>query len=96
MVSPHPSYPPYEMLASGLKTYTNTYDNKVKICSSKNLVMGSGSPQDIADFLEESTQALLAPLNYDSTVAADADFGQGLLMHEAIKLLKNKVIENLQ
>lgn len=28
MVSPHPSYPPLEMAANGIKVLTNTYENK--------------------------------------------------------------------
>lgn len=88
MVSPHPSYPPFEMLAAGLKTYTNTYDNKVEICKSQNLYMGSGSPEDIADFLSNSTKSSRNNASYDSSNIFQADFGKGVTMTDAIANVK--------
>lgn len=90
MVSPHPSYPPYEMLASGLKTYTNTYDNKQQICDSDRLYMGSGSPADIADFLESATLSSREETNYVAAQIADANFGGGLLMREVVEVIRQQ------
>ena len=92
MVSPHPSYPPYEMLASGLKTYTNTYDNKNVICKSKNLYMGTGSPQDIADFLVTNADNLRSRSNYSIQSLKDADFGNGLSMSRAISEIRDQLL----
>lgn len=94
MVSPHPSYPPYEMLASGLKTYTNTYDNKVKICDSDLLFMGNGSPDDIATFLDHATQSLSEPTFYNSDDAARIDFGEGMLMNDVITAVTRQLAQN--
>ncbi|MBH3345531.1 hypothetical protein I5O09_17460 [Pseudomonas parafulva] len=92
MVSPHPSYPPYEMLASGLKTYTNTYDNKNSICKSGNLHMGSGSPHDIADFLSMNAENLRSRSTYSIQSLKDADFGSGLSMSRVISDIKDQLL----
>ncbi|NIF29805.1 hypothetical protein F3J44_25995 [Pantoea sp. Tr-811] len=88
MVSPHPSYPPFEMLAAGLKTYTNNYDNKLKICDSPNLHMGNGTPEDISNFLIKAVNRASEQSIYDSSTIMDANFGEGLLMTEAIEKTK--------
>ncbi|GLO04313.1 TPA: rhamnan synthesis F family protein [Pseudomonas putida] len=92
MVSPHPSYPPFEMLASGLKTYTNTYDNKLEICDSENLHMGSGSPNDIANFLLLATNKVPYDSVYRTASMEQADFGAGLLMSEAVAKVKDIIL----
>lgn len=84
MVSPHPSYPPYEMLAAGLYTYTNTYDNKVVISASERLTMGTGGPADIAIFIESASSSSLKNSLYDASSLLDVDFGDGQLMPEVI------------
>lgn len=94
MVSPHPSYPPYEMLASGLSTYTNTYDNKLKICESDLLFMGNGSPEDIASFLERSTHSLSGHSFFDSDQASRIDFGEGLLMKDVITAVTRQLVQH--
>jgi len=91
MVSPHPSYPPYEMLAAGLATYTNTYDNKVVISSSERLTMGTGSPTDIAAFLESTSSNVLERSVYDSSCLLAVDFGGGQLMAEVISAVANAI-----
>lgn len=84
MVSPHPSYPPYEMLAAGLATYTNTYDNKVIISTSPRLMMGTGSPSDIASFLEATTSTYSESSVYDAHSLRDVDFGDGQPMTDVV------------
>lgn len=52
MVSPHPSYPPLEMAAFGVKVITNSYANKDLCEFSENIIsLDSVTPQSIADSL---------------------------------------------
>ena len=52
MVSPHPSYPPLEMAAFGIRTITNCYSNKDLASFSENIIsLQSCSPLDIANKL---------------------------------------------
>lgn len=54
MVSPHPSYPPLEMAAFGIKTITNTYENKEwKNFSSNITALQNCTPDSIAKALKE-------------------------------------------
>lgn len=46
MVSPHPSYPPLEMAAFGVRTITNTYDNKDLSEFSNNIISLAGCNAD--------------------------------------------------
>ena len=48
MVSPHPSYPPLEMAAFGMRVVTNTYANKDLSRLSANLRSAQPTPEDIA------------------------------------------------
>jgi len=91
MVSPHPSYPPYEMLAAGLATYTNTYDNKVVISASERLTMGTGSPADIAAFLESTSSSAPDRCIYDAASLTEVDFGNGQLMADVISAVAKAI-----
>lgn len=54
MVSPHPSYPPLEMAAFGVKVITNGYDNKdLNVFSSNMTSIDTPSASDIANRLYE-------------------------------------------
>lgn len=54
MVSPHPSYPPLEMAAFGVRTITNRYANKNLSSFSENIVsLDSCGPSDVANALNE-------------------------------------------
>jgi hypothetical protein len=96
MVSPHPSYPPYEMIAAGLATYTNIYDNKSIICGANNLTMGVGTAADIAKFLEQKTTVENKFTSFNIANIAEANFGKGdkmLRVSEKIaKEIKGKLV----
>lgn len=52
MVSPHPSYPPLEMAAFGVRTITNCYANKDLSTFNDNIIsLRSSAPRDIAEAL---------------------------------------------
>ena len=52
MVSPHPSYPPLEMSTFGIRTITNTYENKDLSKFSPNIIsVKSAAPECIAEQL---------------------------------------------
>lgn len=51
MVSPHPSYPPLEMAAFGMRVVTNSYANKDLSRTSPNIRSVAPTPEDIADAL---------------------------------------------
>ena len=54
MVSPHPSYPPLEMAAFGVKTITNKYENKNWQDFSTNIyALDKCTPDDIAEKLQQ-------------------------------------------
>ncbi len=58
MMSPHPSYPPLEMSTFGIKTITNTYENKDLSCFNGNIVSVSDiTPESIAQKLLEITNS---------------------------------------
>lgn len=86
MVSPHPSYPPYEMLAGGMFVYTNKYETKQKICESDMLTMGDGAPEDIADFLIASAEKYSVEKVYDFN-ATNINFGDGLNIARCAELV---------
>ncbi len=50
MVSPHPSYPPFEMAAAAMHVYTNYYDNKEKLNNSF-IHVGNCNPLDLSEFI---------------------------------------------
>lgn len=61
MVSPHPSYPPLEMSTFGVKTITNTYENKDMASFNSNIVsLSDMTPENIANKLLEITNAFNA------------------------------------
>jgi glycosyltransferase involved in cell wall biosynthesis len=51
MLSPHPSYPPFDMAASGMIVLTNTYANK-QIDLSPNFISTHPTPKDIAEAIK--------------------------------------------
>ncbi|MBE6728389.1 MAG: hypothetical protein E7562_07065 [Ruminococcaceae bacterium] len=58
MVSPHPSYPPLEMSTFGIKTITNTYENKNLSDFNKNIIsLLDMTPENIAKKLHEITES---------------------------------------
>ena len=53
MISPHPSYPPLEMSTFGVRTITNSFENKDLSYFSKNIIsVSSCTPKEIAVQLE--------------------------------------------
>lgn len=61
MISPHPSYPPLEMSTFGIKTITNSYENKNLEYFNENIIsIDSLSPARIANELQKLCD------NYDS------------------------------
>jgi hypothetical protein len=98
MVSPHPSYPPYEMLAAGLLVYSNIYESKRILSTLSNIYMGNGSPDEIADFLNSKALSFQDDLLYDSEIIESVEIsGDYLLKDIAVKInlfensLKSKV-----
>lgn len=74
MVSPHPSYPPLEMSAFGIKTITNTYANKNLSDFSDNIIsVNSCNPSIIAEFLESITN----DYSGKGTIMTDCDYVNG-------------------
>jgi hypothetical protein len=53
MLSPHPSYPPFEMAASGMSVVTNDFSTK-RMAFSANFVPTSSTPESIADGLKKA------------------------------------------
>jgi len=95
MVSPHPSYPPYEMIAAGLATYTNIYDNKLAICYANNLTMGAGNAADIAKFLEQKTSVENEFIGFNVATIAEANFGKGDKMFRVSENIAKEIIGKL-
>ena len=61
MVSPHPSYPPLEMSTFGIKTITNTYENKDLADFNRNIIsLSDMTPENIAKNLLEITNSFNA------------------------------------
>lgn len=53
MLSPHPSYPPIEMVLGGILTYTNNYENKDQTTiNNRFITVGDITPENIAMFLD--------------------------------------------
>ncbi len=53
MLSPHPSYPPLEMVSAGIITITNKYENKDLSLRSKNIInVNQVTPQGVAEAIE--------------------------------------------
>lgn len=58
MVSPHPSYPPLEMSTFGIKTITNSYENKDLAAFNENIVsLSDMTPMNIAENLLKITNS---------------------------------------
>ncbi len=53
MLSPHPSYPPFEMAASGMCVVTNDFSTK-RMCFSDNLITTNPAPEMIANALKKA------------------------------------------
>lgn len=77
MVSPHPSYPPLEMAALGMRVVTNGYANKDLSEFSPNISSATATPEGIADALtlacQQAEAAGMQPL---PVMPADAPFLQ--------------------
>ncbi len=57
MLSPHPSYPPFDMTASGMLVVTNTYENKC-INLSPNFINTYANPRAIANAISKNWHRL--------------------------------------
>lgn len=94
MVSPHPSYPPFEMAYSGILTYTNKYENKNEKSIDNNLItVGNADPNEIASFLEKNAKLFNsdAYFHYDEKRRLFADnHTKTDVVEEIIKLLPDK------
>jgi hypothetical protein len=75
MISPHPSYPPLEMSAFGIKTITNTFKNKDLSYFSENIVSISAcTPREIANRLKTICSQYGKS---ESTVDLNSDYVKG-------------------
>ena len=54
MYTPHPSYPPFDMLCSGAVVLTNEFKNKKNLKYSDNMIMAKLDKEDILKGLEQS------------------------------------------
>lgn len=72
MVSPHPSYPPLEMSTFGIKTITNTYENKDLANFNSNIVsLSDMTPENIAKNLLQITNSFE---ENDFSLKTDTDY----------------------
>ena len=91
MISPHPSYPPYEMLASDLYTFTSVYENKNRDSFSLDkLTVDYPNAPTIADFLKDKTSIYCDDIRYDSEKIDEISFGEGLEMEELTDIVSKK------
>lgn len=82
MVSPHPSYPPLEMSTFGIKTITNTYENKDLAAFNQNIVsVANITPAYIAQKLLEITNSFQED---DFAVADDTPYVKEDLSFDSI------------
>jgi len=94
MLSPHPSYPPFEMAASGLSVVTNLFSAKTMAFSS-NFIVTEAGPNEIADGLRRAllrapdTGARLAGARFDLS-------GQGRPIEEVAASLAASITPLLQ
>ncbi|OJF69454.1 hypothetical protein BK026_12020 [Alteromonas sp. V450] len=88
MVSPHPSYPPFEMAAAGMSVYTNCYDNKIDLADA-NIVVGSSSPEEIAAFLINKIAAFKQS-SYTYKFSDEA-YGEGLDLAQILQSIKRVI-----
>lgn len=95
MISPHPSYPPLEMSSFGVKTITNTFENKdLKNFNSNIISINSCTPKNIAETLIELCQ------DYNSSsskIIVKGDYIEGNSFTKAMNqvISEIKTIENL-
>lgn len=89
MLSPHPSYPPFEMAASGLSVVTNTFSAKTMAFSTNFIAAGAG-PNQIADALR---RALLRAPDIEGRLAgAQFDLsGQGSAIEEVARRIADDI-----
>ncbi len=82
MVSPHPSYPPLEMSTFGIKTITNTYENKDMASFNCNMVsLSDMTPENIANNLLKITNSFKED---DFTLPTDTDYFKNDLSLDSI------------
>lgn len=82
MLSPHPSYPPLEMSTFGVKTITNTYENKDLSSFNENIVSISDiTPESIARKLLEITDGFAANA---FSIADNTAYFKGTLSFEEV------------
>lgn len=82
MVSPHPSYPPLEMSTFGVKTITNTYENKDMASFNSNMIsLSDMTPENIAKNLAQITNSFN---ENDFTVQTDTDYFKNELSLDTI------------
>ena len=82
MVSPHPSYPPLEMSTFGVKTITNTYENKDMSSFNCNMIsLSDMTPENIANNLLKITNSFKED---DFTLPTDTDYFKNDLSLDSI------------
>lgn len=54
MYTPHPSYPPFDMLCSGAVVLTNEFKNKKDLQYSKNMILSKLNKEDIVNKMEKA------------------------------------------
>jgi hypothetical protein len=69
MISPHPSYPPMEMISAGLATITNQFESKDLALRADNVVsLVSTTPDSIANGLQEACKSARVGFELGQTI----------------------------
>ena len=91
MISPHPSYPPLEMSTFGVRTITNTFENKDLTYFSDNIIsINNCTPAEIAHKLSQICA------EYDRVTAkinVDSSYVKGGLFDEAVEKIGTDLYE---
>ncbi|WP_455918362.1 rhamnosyltransferase WsaF family glycosyltransferase [Ensifer canadensis] len=99
MISPHPSYPPFEMAAAGLVTVTNDYENKKMSLRSDNFISLDYLDVDVlTDAIEEAVAKAEAnigktfPLGGIHDLSCDlSDFDPSVVASRLLEITKDRI-----
>jgi len=94
MISPHPSYPPFEMIAANLYVYTSKYENKnATSLQQANLTIDATDAEKIYKFISEKIKLYNENNYYDSDRINHISFGNGLMIDQVIEKVVNNIKE---
>lgn len=104
MISPHPSYPPFEMAAAGLVTVTNNYENKHMELRSDNFISLNYMDVDVlAEAIEEAVEKAESnigktfPLSEIRNLPCDLpDFDPTFVARRLLQIAKDRISANPQ